>query len=76
MTRASSVKPEIGFAAGSGGVSGGSISGGGDGRAVLTGLGAERNGASVRSGTIGGDGTSGVTGAGCRSSCARRLPAN
>jgi len=71
MTRASNVKPEIGLAAGSGG-----ISGGGDGRAVLTGLGAERNGASVRSGTIGGDGTSGVIGAGCRSSCARRLLAN
>ena len=71
MTRASNVKPEIGLAAGGGG-----ISGGGDGRAALAGIGAERSGAAVRSGTIGGDGTSGVAAAGCRSSCARRLLAN
>ena len=70
MTRASNVKPEIDFAAGSGG-----ISGGGDGRA-LAGICSERTGTSVRSGTIGGDGTLGVAGAGCRSSCARRLFAN
>ena len=71
MTRASSVKPEIGFAAGSGG-----ISGGGDGCAALAGIGAARGGAGIRSGTIGGDGTSGVADAGCRSSCAHRLLAN
>ena len=33
-------------------------------------------GAAIRSGTIGGDWTSGVAAAGCRSSCARKLPAN
>ena len=76
MTRASSVKPEIGFAAGSGGISDGGICGGGDGRATLAGIGAVRSGAAIRSGTIGGDGTSGVAAAGCRSSCARRLAAN